>query len=117
LSVAEEFEDGYTKPMISDDSARQLHDRATRGGALSADEREALDSWISAQDQAEANLLSPESVEPSLADLRSQVESALQQADEVTSAIRRLFSENDSLRDENAILRKRLEARAISQPA
>jgi hypothetical protein len=103
--------------MISDDSARRLHDRDTRGAALSADEREALEGWISAQDQAEAKLLSPKSVEPSLADLRSQVESALEQVDEVTSAIRRLFSENDSLRDENSVLRRRLEARAASQPA
>ena len=103
--------------MISDDSARRLHDQATRGGALSADEQEALEAWISAQDQAEARLLSPKSVKPSLPDLRSQVESALQQADEVTAAIRRLFSENDLLRDENAILRRRLEARAVSQPA
>lgn len=103
--------------MISDDVARRLHDRATRGGALSTDEREALEAWISAQDEAEANRLSPQSVEPSLADLRSQVESTLQQAADVTSAIRRLFSENDALRHDNAVLRRRLEAHAVSQPA
>jgi hypothetical protein len=103
--------------MISEDSAKRLHDRDTRGEKLSADEREALEAWISTQDQAEANLLSPKSVGPSLADLRSQVASALEQTDEITSAIRRLFSENDLLRDENAVLRRRLEARAVSQPA
>jgi hypothetical protein len=103
--------------MISDDSARRLHDKATRGGALSGKEREALEEWTSAQDEAEAKLLSPKSLQPSLAELRSQVESALEQVEAATGVIRRLFSENDSLRNENAALCKRLEIRAVSLSA
>jgi len=103
--------------MISDESGRKLHDLATRGGALSADERTQLEAWIAAQDQAEGNLLSPKRTEPALTDLRAQVDAALEQAGSVTRTIQRLFSENESLRGENDALRNRLAARAVSQAA
>jgi hypothetical protein len=103
--------------MTSDESGRRLHDRATRGETLSAAERSQLEAWITAQDEAEAKLLAPKAIEPALADLRSQVNAALEQSNVVTSAIQRLFSENDTLRRENAALRSRLAAAPVSQPA
>src|SRR5437879_4238124 len=103
--------------MISDELARQLHDRASRGGPLSPDERQQLDEWLSIQDRAEAQLLSPKSVEPALVALRSQVEAALAQVGTVTRSIQQLCAQNDALRDEIAELRRRLAARPAPQRA
>jgi hypothetical protein len=76
--------------MICDESAQQLHDKATRGGTLSSDERAHLDAWLSAQDETEASLLSPKRVEPALAELRSQVNSSLKQVGTITRSIQQL---------------------------
>jgi hypothetical protein len=43
--------------MISDDSAKQLHDRATRGETLSAEEQKQLENWYASQDTAESKML------------------------------------------------------------
>ena len=103
--------------MISDEVGRQLHDRASRGGSLSTEERQQLDAWLSAQDQAEASLLSPQGVDPALADLRGRVDSALEKVGAVTRNIQRLSADNDSLRRENAVLRRQLASRPVSGPA
>ena len=103
--------------MISDEFAQQLHDTASRGGALSSAERAQLDAWLAAQDKAETTLLSPKNGEPAVADLRSQVNSTLERVGAVTRSIQQLTAENDSLRREVAALRDRLAARPVSQPA
>ena len=103
--------------MIPDESARRLHDRVTRGGALSPPERAQLDEWLAAQDQSEARMLSSKGFVPALADLRSQVDSTLEQVSLVTQNIQQLSSENDSLRREIAALRSRVAGRPVSQPA
>ena len=103
--------------MISDEVGRQLHDRASRSGSLSTEERQQLDEWFSAQDQAESALLSPQGVDPALADLRGRVDSALEQVGAVTRNIQRLSADNDSLRRENAALRRQLASRPVSEPA
>jgi len=102
--------------MISDELARQLHDKATRGVSLSPAEHARLQEWHAVQDQAESQLLSPRSADPVLASLRSQVDSALEQVGSVTRNIRQLSAENDSLRREIAELRRQLAARRVSQP-
>jgi hypothetical protein len=81
--------------MISDVVGRQLHDRASRGGSLSANERQQLEEWLLAQDHAESNLLSSKGDAPTLADLRSQVDVALEKVAAVTRNIRQLSEEND----------------------
>ena len=102
--------------MISDEVGRQLHDRASRGGTLSAQERQQLDHWLSAQDQAEGALLSPQALDPALAELRGRVDAALEQVGAIARNIQRLSEDNDSLRRENATLRRRLAARPVSEP-
>jgi peptidoglycan hydrolase CwlO-like protein len=103
--------------MICDESAQQLHDKATRGGTLSSDERAHLDAWLSAQDETEASLLSPKRVEPALAELRSQVNSALKQVGTITRSIQQLTAENESLQREVAALRSRLAVGPLPRPA
>ena len=102
--------------MISDEVGQQLHDRASRGGTLSAEERQQLDEWLSAQDQVEGATLSPQDADPALADLRGRVDAALEQVGAVTRNIQRLSEDNDSLRRENTSLRRRLAARPVSEP-
>ena len=103
--------------MISDEFAQQLHHKASRGGALSPSERAELDAWLAAQDKAESAVLSPRSIEPAVADLRSQVNSALEQVGAATRSIQQLTAENELLRGEIASLRSRMAARPVSQPA
>lgn len=43
--------------MISDDLGKQLHDKATRGLALTRSEQTQLEAWYELQDQVEARLL------------------------------------------------------------
>ena len=43
--------------MVSDELGKQLHDRATRGEALSPEEQAQLKDWYATQDRAEADQL------------------------------------------------------------
>ncbi len=43
--------------MTTDHSAQQLHDKATRGAGLSAEDRAKSDEWYAQQDQEEASAL------------------------------------------------------------
>ena len=103
--------------MISDELGRQWHDKASRGGAVSPDERRQLEEWLAAQDCAESDVLSSAGVEPTVATLRFQVNSALGQIATVTRDLQQLGADNDALRREIAALRTRLAARTVSQPA
>lgn len=103
--------------MISDESAGRLHDRVSRGDTLSPDERADLDAWLAAQDEAEAALLSRQSAEALVAELRSQVKSALEQVGTITRTIQQLTAENDALRRDVDALRKQLAVRPVLRPA
>jgi len=43
--------------MISDNLAKQLHDKATRGELLSAEDQAQLENWYALQDNAENKAL------------------------------------------------------------
>ncbi len=61
--------------MIGDEpQMKQLHDRATRGHTLTADEQAQLDAWYAAQDVDEAAMLSVATMPDDLRDLQSGVE-------------------------------------------
>ena len=62
--------------MISDESGQELHDRASRGASLTQDERTQLDVWLTSQDQAESESLSPKGDEPALASLRCAIKNS-----------------------------------------
>jgi peptidoglycan hydrolase CwlO-like protein len=94
--------------MVSDELAKQLHDRATRGEPLSAQERAQLENWYALQDSAESNTLGLAATEKTLSTLQTQVDSALAQLTTVTKRMQEIASENEALRREVADLRRQL---------
>jgi histidinol dehydrogenase len=102
--------------MVSDELGQQLHDRATRGEALSAQERASLETWYAAQDRVEMDALdltTPETVTI----LQAQVDSVLEQLETAAKRIQELAQENDRLRGEIATLHRRLAQQASVRAA
>ncbi len=94
--------------MISEDIAKQLHDRSTRGELLSAEEQSALRNWYALQDDAESDTLGLTGDDKALVTLQNQIEAALTQLTIVTQRIQEIASENEALRRETARLRQQL---------
>ncbi|MBM3143681.1 MAG: hypothetical protein FJ010_01675 [Chloroflexi bacterium] len=103
--------------MISNDTAKKLHDRASRGEALSAEEQKRLLDWYATQDTAESKLLELTTSEKRVVSLQSQVDAALKQLMTVTKRIQEVASENETLRREIAALRHQLVQQLGAQPA
>jgi len=94
--------------MISEDIAKQLHDRSTRGELLSAEEQSALRNWYALQDDAESDALGLTGDDKALVTLQNQIEAALTQLTIVTQRIQEIASENEALRRETVRLRQQL---------
>ena len=94
--------------MSGDDLARRLHDTATRGGSLSAEERALLEAWYAGQDREEAAALARTVPGGDVAALQAQVDAALARLVTVTQRIRTLTAENEAVRQEIAVLQHRL---------
>jgi hypothetical protein len=103
--------------MVSDDLAKELHDKATRGQTLSAEEQRQLENWYASQDTAESKTLGLAAGERTLATLQAQVDTALAQLMIVTKRIQKVTSENETLRREIATLRRQLVHLLEAQPA
>lgn len=103
--------------MIDNESGRCLHDKATRGGVLSDEERTQLDLWYARHDRDEGAILDSPSPSPRRTDLQSQVDSAVADLATVTQRIQSLAAENDTVRREIATLREQLAERSRTQPA
>jgi hypothetical protein len=101
--------------MISDEMARMLHDRATRGIALSADEQAELDHWYSQQDECETDMLTRAAPAGDLFRLRKDVDGALAQLQGVTHRVKALVGENETIKREIAVLQAQLKKNV--QPA
>ncbi len=96
--------------MTEDTLARQIHDKATRGGILTEAERAALEAWYNEKDHEEAVLLhsSTSASLTTLDALREQVAAALARLREETGRIQAQADENEALRREIAALSERL---------
>ncbi len=103
--------------MISEDSARKLHERFSRGETLSVEEQKQLENWYARQDTAESKMLRLTTSEKTVATLQAQVDAALTQLLTVTKRIQEVASENETLRHEIAGLRRQLMQRLGAQPA
>lgn len=108
--------DAGGKEMTSDEQRQRLHDRATRGQTLSQDEQAQLDAWYAAQDRAEAAALDLDVTEVT-ASLQAQIDTVLTQLAATTGRIQELGKENETLRQEIALVRHQLAERAVLQPA
>jgi len=97
--------------MNTDEVARQLHDKATRGGTLSPEERACLEKWYAQQDQEENAALAGALSSQPIAALRAQVDVAVGQLGAVTHRIQALTAESETVRQENAALRRQLAQR------
>jgi peptidoglycan hydrolase CwlO-like protein len=94
--------------MIPDTHGRQLHDRATRGEALSVEERTQLEEWYAHHDRDEAHDLGLEKTQRRASDLQAQIDAALAQLTTLTKRIQEIAAENDALRQEIAALRRQV---------
>ena len=103
--------------MISDDTARKLHDRFSRGETLSTEEQKELENWYASQDTAESKMLGLSISEKTVASIQTQIDAALAQLLTVTKRIQEVASENETLRREIATLRRQLVQRLGAQPA
>ena len=91
-----------------------MHDKATRGAALSAAERERLDAWYAAQDAAEQASLSQPAPGPTVAARRAQIAAAAQ-LPVVAQRVHQLAAQNAALQEESAALQHQLARRAASR--
>jgi hypothetical protein len=89
--------------MISEDFAKELHDRSTRGESLSPEEQAQLESWYALQDEIGAT-----AAEKTKATMQAQIETTLKQLMVVTRRIQEVASENEALRQEIISLRRQL---------
>ena len=94
--------------MVSDELGKQLHDQATRGGALSTEEQAQLEEWYATQDRAEADELDQTVTAKTVTALRAQIDSALAQIATITKRIQEITEANEALRREIAALRSQL---------
>lgn len=94
-----------------------LHDKATRGEALSPEERVRLDAWYAQQDTAEAAALTEPAADQTVAALQAEIAEATTQLEAAARRVRDLASGNAALRDEVATLQRRLAQRTGSRVA
>jgi hypothetical protein len=94
--------------MNTHTAGQQLHDRATRGEALSDEERAQLQEWYAQLDREESATLNKNVRPASIAALQAQIETALAQLATVTQRIQALTSENAELGREIASLQSLL---------
>ena len=103
--------------MGVDQQNQKLHDKATRGVILSAPEQAELTQWYELEDTAEHSLLARLSAAPPASLLQHQIDNALVQLHDVTQRIQTLHAENETVRQEIAVLQRELASRRTVQPA
>lgn len=103
--------------MSTDELAKQLHDKATRGIALSTAEQAKLEAWYAQQDTEENAILARTTPPQTLVTLQVQVDTAVAQLLTVTQRIQELVAQNDALRRDIAALQRQLAQTPTVQPA
>lgn len=95
---------------------QELHNKATRGLALSNEEMAQLNAWYAQEDEVEARLLGVSGGAEKTDALQTQIKAALTQVASVTQQIQRLMIQNEELRREVVALKQRL-AQRLTAPA
>ena len=96
---------------------QQLHDRATRGEALSATDRTNLDAWYAQLDREKMAANAMARPPANLATLQAQIDGALVQLATVTGRVQTLAAENAIVRQEISSLKLLLAQKTNPQPA
>jgi peptidoglycan hydrolase CwlO-like protein len=91
---------------------QELHDKATRGIALSANEQARLEAWYAEQDATEQALLFRGQSPSKVAELQTQVDSVLAQISVTAERIQQIAAQNEALKSEIAQLQQRLTSQA-----
>ena len=94
--------------MTPDEVGMLLHDRATRGEVLTIEEQSQLDDWYALQDAQEIKSLQTYDTSSDTVHLRTQIATALERLASTTQQIQDITVENDTIRDEIAVLRQQL---------
>ena len=94
--------------MIADELGQALHDRATRGEQLSAEEQATLESWYEIQDNLESDILAGTTDRRNILKLQTQIETGLAQLRIITQRIQNVAAENEALRQDIVHLRRQL---------
>ena len=102
---------------MSDDTLRQLHDKATRGEQLSPEERARLGAWYTKNDQEESGELSASSEPKEASEIRRKLDEAMAELSAGSQRVRELTADNDSIRREIGDLRRQLARQTTSHPA
>ncbi len=97
--------------MMENAKGLELHDRATRGESLTPEEATQLTSWYAQQNVLESEYLSRPQLEPELGELKDQVNTTLEQLTVVSQRIQQVARENETLRQEIALLQRRVAQR------
>ena len=101
--------------MSVNDVALALHDKATRGMTLSAEEQIERDQWYAGQDQTERVILKAGTSSSVVHELQTQVTAALERCVTLAQRIQDLSHDNDVLRRDVAQLGKHMTR--LLQPA
>ena len=102
--------------MSANELGQELHDKASRGIALSEDEQAHLKAWYARQDQDEFAKLAESAPSETLLELRAKVNAAVGRLLTVTQRIQSLTARNEITRQEIAALQQQLAQRAVAQP-
>lgn len=94
---------------------QELHDRATRGLALTTAEQIQLDNWYAEQDEAEYSLFASAATTQNVAGLQAQIKAGLAQVVVVTQRIQDLMRQNEELQREVTSLKNQLTQRLTAQ--
>jgi hypothetical protein len=94
--------------MDTHDVEWQLHDRGTRGEALTPAEQALLAKWYATLDASEIDMLRLIFPPNSVPDLQMRVELVLAQLTTIISRIQEVVAENEALRKENITLRQHI---------
>lgn len=96
--------------MISENTGKSLHDKATRGELLTDNEQILLSEWYESQDKIEAGMLGREqSVSENITDfLQMQIRAGMEKLMSLTQQIQHIIAENEALKHEISVLQHQL---------
>jgi hypothetical protein len=84
-------------------TGQELHDRATRGQALTATEKAQLEAWYTQQDEIGNRLINSVETPQTTEMVQAQIKAALSQVAVMTQRIQELMRQNEELRRELTI--------------